>query len=502
MRRTCCVDSRSGCTYRILCTPLPPTNFSEVQGASNPPVFVPGDFILLAFVCRQSVVFRIERRYSSSQDYPGGSNRDITKECEEPGFINPVPDFITFTRSWLDVVKRVVFQVSLWVTLGLVFLAGTNRVNVFSLGYLVGTFVFLWQGEEMYLIPVQVIVRRWNVLLGYNVGVIMVKTALQIVGCVLVTSHTLYNVGVIMVKTALQIVGCVFIKEAQAHACWVVQLLGIGCIKKFGDITAKLGIAGRRMLPGHVPAPTECNIPRDHVGLAWDGVCFAALILMRRLFRSYYFIRLVDETKAMTVLASRGAELIEELRLSRIMEQQEQERQILEKIKMKMERIKATQQKIQGALFKEPDNHFVAPLAGSPSLTSPTGFHTPVDEEEEEEACSELPPLTPRAGSLLAPTPSSALMTVSLDGYLEPHRLSFGSPPNSELLPRAPSPPDDSFPVFSPPPYGAVMGHGAGATRRRSSGIGPPWLPCLATPRASLCLSSPNSHHTCNVLSL
>nr|CAD7432632.1 unnamed protein product [Timema monikensis] len=476
----------------------------EVQAASNPPVFVPGDFILLAFVCRQSVVFRIERRYSNSQDYPGGSNRDITKECEEPGFINPVPDFITFTRSWLDVVKRVVFQVSLWVTLGLVFLAGTNRVNVFSLGYLVGTFVFLWQGEEMYLIPVQVIVRRWNVLLGYNVGVIMLKTALQIVGCV-------------------------FIKEAQTHACWVVQLLGIGCIKKFGDITAKLGIADIimsvlhnleveecEMLPRHVPAPTECNIPRDHVGLAWDGVCFAALILMRRLFRSYYFIRLVDETKAMTVLASRGAELIEELRLSRIMEQQEQERQILEKIKMKMERIKATQQKIQGALFKEPDNHFVgkchsctnpvscgpAPLAGSPSLTSPTGFHTPVDEEEEEEACSELPPLTPRAGSLLAPTPSSALMTVSLDGYLEPHRLSFGSPPNSELLPRAPSPPDDSFPVFSPPPYGAVMGHGAGAARRRSSGIGPPWLPCLATPRASLCLSSPNSHHTCNVLSL
>ncbi|CAG2057034.1 unnamed protein product, partial [Timema podura] len=324
MRQTCYVDSRNGCTYQILYIPLRPTNFSvswtmpcprepsvqepqgerpqegdaqaptsqEVQGTSNPLVFVPGDFILLAFVCRQSVVFRIERRYSSSQDYPGGSNRDITKECEEPGFINPVPDFITFTRSWLDVVKRVVFQVSLWVTLGLVFLAGTNRVNVFSLGYLVGTFVFLWQGEEMYLIPVQVIVRRWNVLLGYNVGVIMLKTALQIVGCV-------------------------FIKEAQTHACWAVQLLGIGCIKKFGDITAKSGIADIimsvlhnleveecEMLPRHVSAPTECNIPRDHVGLAWDGVCFAALILMRRLFRSYYFIRLVDETKAMTVLAS------------------------------------------------------------------------------------------------------------------------------------------------------------------------------------------------------
>lgn len=43
-------------------------------------------------------------------------------------------------------------------------------------------------------------------------------------------------------------------------------------------------------------------------------------------------------------------------------------------------------------------------------------------------------------------------MTVSLDGYLEPQRLSFGSPPGSELLPRILSL-DESFPVFSPPPY-------------------------------------------------
>lgn len=42
-------------------------------------------------------------------------------------------------------------------------------------------------------------------------------------------------------------------------------------------------------------------------------------------------------------------------------------------------------------------------------------------------------------------------MTVSLEGYLEPQRLSFGSPPGSDLLPRIPSL-DESFPVFSPPP--------------------------------------------------
>lgn len=144
-------------------------------------------------------------------------------------------------------------------------------------------------------------------------------------------------------------------------------------------------------------------------------------------------------------------------------------------------------------------------MAQSPGMTSPAspqGYHTPIDDNEEE---GDLPPLTPRgAGSLLqAPTPSSAIMTVSLDGYLEPQRMSFSSPPTSELIPRAPSLDMDSFPVFSPPPYGAVVGHSTtgsslGGGHRRQSSIGPPWMHPLATPRPSVSLSSPQSHHTCN----
>lgn len=148
-----------------------------------------------------------------------------------------------------------------------------------------------------------------------------------------------------------------------------------------------------------------------------------------------------------------------------------------------------------------------APMARSPSVTSctsttsashspPAGYHTPIEEEEEEHA-----PLTPRAGSLAqtqAPTPCSALMTVSLDAYLDPQRMSFSSPPNSELLPRAPSL-DESFPVFSPPPYEAV-----GPQRplpHRQASIGPPWMMGqLVTPQQSISYSSksPLSHHTCN----
>ncbi|KAL1124046.1 hypothetical protein AAG570_001816 [Ranatra chinensis] len=415
------------------------------------------DFIVLLFVCRQGVVFRIESR-NGDTEYPGGTNKSITQEAEQPDFRNPTPDFISHIRSWLDVVKRVVLSAFIWVTLAIVFLAGTNRVNLFSLGYLIGAFIFLWQGNDFYLRPINVILRWWNYLISYNVVVILLKAMLQILGCI-------------------------FIKDMKEHACWAVQLLGIACIKKFSDTTAARD-------------PIECSVPRGDVGLAWDGFCFGFLILQRRLFNSYYFFHIIDEAKAMAILASRGAELIEELSHKQILEQQEAERKILEKIKYKMDRIKASQQKVQVASYKEPSSHYVG---------SPQGFHTPVEDD---------PRHVQRTGSLLqAPSPTSAVLSRSLDCYLEPHRIiSFGSPAASF---------DDSFPVFSPPPhYGSVLRRRLppplhapppppppppqcpdpphyyqpiGAAGHR---IGPPWMGPLSTPRQSI--ASNTSHHTCN----
>lgn len=68
-------------------------------------------------------------------------------------------NYIILFRSWLDIVKRIVLIGFIWFTLAIVFLAGTNRVNLFSLGYLVGSFIFLWQGNDYYLRPVNVILK-------------------------------------------------------------------------------------------------------------------------------------------------------------------------------------------------------------------------------------------------------------------------------------------------------------------------------------------------------
>lgn len=126
----------------------------------------------------------------------------------------------------------------------------------------------------------------------------------------------------------------------EKSACWVIQLLGIACLKKFHSTGTDY--------------PSTCQVPREDIGMVWDGLCFGFLLMQKRLFKSYYFFHIVDETKAMSVLASRGAELLEELHEKRIIEQENTEKAALQKLKFKMDRIKANQRKIQGPSYSEP----------------------------------------------------------------------------------------------------------------------------------------------------
>lgn len=51
------------------------------------------------------------------------------------------------------------------------------------------------------------------------------------------------------------------------------------------------------------------------ITLTYDIIIFTTIILQRRIFLSYYFLNVINETKTIYVLASRGAAMIEELRL-------------------------------------------------------------------------------------------------------------------------------------------------------------------------------------------
>ncbi|XP_043514793.1 piezo-type mechanosensitive ion channel component isoform X5 [Frieseomelitta varia] len=285
------------------------------------------DFILLMMIVRQSLVFQIEERSTASgREFPAGHNYSVYQNMEKPNFVNPVKDYVSHIHSWLDIVKRGVLISLMWITLSIMFLAGTERTNLFSLGYLIGAFVFLWQGSDFYLRPVKTILRWWNFLIGYNVTVIFFKALLQGVGCVL-------------------------IDQLQLLTCPLIQLFGITCLRKFrsavGDITLE---------------KFDCEVPQEDIGMVWDGLCFGFLLFQKRLFKSYYFFHIVDETKAMSILASRGAELLEELHQKRIEVQESVEKNVLQKLKFKMDKIKANQRKIQGPSYREPQIHAVDTL--------------------------------------------------------------------------------------------------------------------------------------------
>ncbi|KAG7188826.1 hypothetical protein KM043_008433 [Ampulex compressa] len=285
------------------------------------------DFILLLMIVRQSLVFRIEHRAASTgQEFVAGHNYSVFQDMEKPNFVNPVKDYVSHIHSWLDIFKRGGMMSFMWITLSIMFLAGTKRTNLFSLGYLIGAFIFLWQGSNFYLRPVKTILKWWNFLIGYNVMVIFLKALLQGVGCVL-------------------------IKEMKVSVCWLVQLLGIACLKKFRSSASDL-----------VLGKIDCEVPREDIGMVWDGLCFGFLLIQKRLFKSYYFFHIVDETKAMSILASRGAELLEELHQKRVEFQENVEKTVLQKLKFKMDKIKANQQKIQGPTYREPQTHKVDSL--------------------------------------------------------------------------------------------------------------------------------------------
>lgn len=173
------------------------------------------EFILLMFVTRQTHVFQIDCQSKPSEtEYPGGTNESVLEDIRGNNgkkFVNPTPDFTSVRRNWLDLFKYVVLFGLFWCSLAMAFVAGTSRVNLFSLGYLIWSFAFLWQGSDFYLRSIDVILKWWIRFIGYNVLVIASKTILQIPGCLLRES-------------------------LEENSCWLIRLLSIVCVHQEGSV--------------------------------------------------------------------------------------------------------------------------------------------------------------------------------------------------------------------------------------------------------------------------
>ncbi|KAL4623589.1 piezo-type mechanosensitive ion channel component 2 isoform X1 [Arapaima gigas] len=269
------------------------------------PLFLVYDFMLLLCASLQREIFEDENK--AAVRIMAGDNVEICRDLDAASFSlhNPVPDFI-YCRSYLDMLKVIVFSYLFWFVLTIIFITGTTRISVFCMGYLVACFYFLLFGGDLLLKPIKKILHFWDFLIAYNVFVITMKNVLSIAAC-----------G--------------FIKPLVAKSCWVVQLFSLACTIK-----------------GYAPAPNKtCELPSDEAGIIWDSICFAFLLLQRRVFMSYYFLHVVADIRSSQILASRGAELFQATIVKAVKARIEEEKKSMDQLKRQMDRIKTRQQKFK-----------------------------------------------------------------------------------------------------------------------------------------------------------
>ncbi|CAJ1072552.1 piezo-type mechanosensitive ion channel component 2 isoform X3 [Xyrichtys novacula] len=271
------------------------------------PTFLIYDFMLLLCASMQRQVFEDENK--AAVRLMAGDNVEICRDLDAASFSvhNPVPDFI-YCRSYLDMMKVIMFSYLFWFVLTIIFITGTTRISVFCMGYLVACFYFLLFGGDLLLKPIKKILHYWDFLIAYNIFVITMKNILSILAC-----------G--------------YINALVVNHCWLIQLLSLACtIKDYKDT---------------VKPSNECELPSNEAGIIWDSICFAFLLLQRRVFMSYYFLHVVADIRASQILASRGAELFQATIVKAVRARLEEERKSVEQLKRQMERIKVRQQKFK-----------------------------------------------------------------------------------------------------------------------------------------------------------
>uniref|UniRef100_A0AAZ3RL39 Piezo-type mechanosensitive ion channel component n=1 Tax=Oncorhynchus tshawytscha TaxID=74940 RepID=A0AAZ3RL39_ONCTS len=302
---------------------------------TNPnPIFLVYDFMLLLCASLQKSIFEEENK--AAVRLMAGDNVEISRDLDAASFSvhNPVPDFI-HSRSYLDMLKVITFSYLFWFVLTIIFITGTTRISIFCLGYIVGCFYFLLFGGELLLKPIKNILHYWDFLIAYNVFVITMKNILSILAC-----------G--------------YINVLVVNNCWLIQLLSLACtIKEY---------------------KVKCDLPSDEAGIIWDSICFAFLLLQRRVFMSYYFLHVVADIRASQILAFRGAELFQATIVKAVRARLEEEKQSMEQLKRQEKEQKQEQSKTKKKQWWQPwVDHASMVRSGDYYL-----FETDSEEEEEE----------------------------------------------------------------------------------------------------------------------
>jgi len=290
------------------------------------------DFLVLLAICRQAVVFRLISITSGTsyvvneQIHHNFSAHQFKLKYlpDEEGFA--VEDCFSNYSTPSNFMKSIFFISTFWITLAAVLVAGATKVSLFSLGYLIGCFIFLWLGNDAYLMPLRRLIFSWNCFIFYAALVIFTKVILQLYSCY---EHTYL-----------------------LNHCYILQLLRIVCYRKVQNLPP----------PPVADAAAQCvaSLPYDELDILWDGLCLMFLLMQRVVFGSQYFRYLVLEVKAQQILASRGAELIMATQMEEAKAQALFEKEVMRNIRHKMDDLKTDNEETSKAwqrLLSLPHHH-------------------------------------------------------------------------------------------------------------------------------------------------
>ncbi|CAF1302563.1 unnamed protein product, partial [Didymodactylos carnosus] len=389
------------------------------------------DFFQLLCASQQWRVFVHENNEKDSVfTDAGGSNREIIYD-KDLYVDNPAWDYVMKKRHWLDQLKYIVFMYGCWTVLAIAYLAGTTRISLLGLGYLISCFYFLWYGQEFLTKPILKLIKMWNYLIYYCFAVIFVKACLQVVACVGFVSTQCWVIQIFAItclKSGAQlfndyselgllfVVVCIFLYKSiacgaieSAFFCAFIDLF-VPCLKQ-------------EYIPQNNNCNTDINQPCDRsagdASLFMDGFCLIFLLLQKRIFSSYYWEHIVTELRSQAKLASQGAVLFNMITKKRIDEDIERENETVRKIKCSLERIKAQQQKLNqtGGLPDESSEHYEAIRSGDYYMFDYESDEI-VDESKKDDATAAQEQIL----EVLTSDNDTDLQTTSLEDNLQPNQ--------------------------------------------------------------------------------
>ncbi len=151
-----------------------------------------------------------------------------------------------------------------------------------------------------------------------------------------------FNLVVLFLKCGLQIAGCIYLKYLKSKANIIPDLFSVTCLNIYAHGDSKPSLVAKSFENGEGSHVAHETIFGDT--LTWDVICFACMLLQRKIFSTRIFANIVLDVRVQKKFASRGAAIINSRLIYEVTKQKLEESRNLARVRRKLERIRLRRQ--------------------------------------------------------------------------------------------------------------------------------------------------------------